>query len=197
MGKILAIAALFSGFFFGGIFVVHPSFQEYQIKKEKNKILREEFENLENYIEEINKLGEKMEENKEVLELIKTAFPEDHDAPALFLYLEDTMIESDLERSGEMGAFSSKPYSPNEIDHSRIKVVDFNIGISGDYYNIKDFFMETEKSARLIKVNNMSISKASESVDAFEVAEDEFEEEATTGNDGNLDVKIEANTYSY
>jgi Tfp pilus assembly protein PilO len=197
MGKILAIAALFSGFFFGGIFVVHPSFQEYQVKKEKNKILREEFENLENYIEKINKLGEKMEENKEALELIKTAFPEDHDAPALFLYLEDTMIGSDLERSGEMGAFSSKPYSPNEIDHSRIKVVDFSIGISGDYYNIKDFFMETEKSARLIKVNNMSISKASESVDAFEVAEDEFEEEATTGNDGNLDVKIEANTYSY
>ncbi len=194
MGKILAIALFFSGFFFGGVLVVHPSFQEYQIKKERNRILREEFENLENYIEEVNEIGKKIKENKESLELVKTAFPEDHDAPALFLYLEDTMTENNLQRSGEMGAFSLKPYSPNEIDHSRIKVVDFSIGVGGDYQNVKNFFMKTEKSARLIKVNNMNISKASESVDAFEV--DEFAGEVA-GNDGKLNVKIEANTYSY
>jgi hypothetical protein len=132
MGKIIAIALFFCGFFFGGILVVHPSFQEYQVQRERNRILGEEFENLENYIEEINKLGEKMEENKDSLELIKTAFPEDHDAPALFLYLEDTISENNISRSGEMGSFSSKTYSPNEIDHNRIKVVDFNVIVAGD-----------------------------------------------------------------
>lgn len=197
MGKIIAIALFFCGFFFGGLLVVNPAFQEYQLQRERNKILKEEFENLENYIEEINELGEKMKEQKDSLELIKTAFPEDHDAPALFLYLEDTISENSLSRSGEMGSFSSKAYSPNEIDHDRIKVVEFSIGISGEYPNIKNFFIATEKSARIIKVNHMSISKSMESegtIDPFEV--DEATEEAI-GSDGNLSVKIEANTYSY
>lgn len=197
MGKIIVITLFFCGFFFGGILVVHPAFQEYQLQREENIILREEFENLENYIEDINQLGEKMEEHKDSLELIKTAFPEDHDAPALFLYLEDTISESNLGRSGEMGSFSSKAYSPNGIDHNRIKVVDFSIGISGEYPNIKNFFIATEKSARIMKVNHMSISKSMKSegvIDPFEV--DEVAEKAI-GSDGNLSVKIEANTYSY
>jgi Tfp pilus assembly protein PilO len=197
MRKIITIALLFCGFFFGGLFIVNPAFQEYQLQRERNKILKEEFENLENYIEGINQLGEKMKDHKESLDLIKTAFPEDHDAPALFLYLEDTISENGLGRSGEMGSFSSKAYSPNEIDHNRIKVVDFSIGISGEYPNIKNFFIATEKSARIIKVNHMSISKSTESrgtIDPFEVGE---ATEEAIGSDGNLSVKIEANTYSY
>jgi Tfp pilus assembly protein PilO len=202
MKKIVLISIFFAGFLFGGVLLVDPLLKDYKIKRERNDILKQEFENLENYIEEIEKVGEKIEENKEVLEAIKTAFPEDHDAPALFLYLEDTMSKSNLDRSGEMGSFSSKAYSPNEIDHKRIKEVSFSIGATGQYQGVKEFFVSLEKSIRLIKPNSISISQATDTDDPFGLpaegsSEDSSGEETATDRSGFLKVKIEANTYSY
>ncbi len=196
MVKLILIITFFAGFFFGGLFLVHPVYEEYETKIEINEALQKELENIEKYVEDLEKIKEKVEENKEEIEIVQSAFPEDHDAPALFWYLDSTINKHNLTATGEFGSFSVEDYTPADSDreHVRINKIPFSLSLVGEYENIKMFSQEIETLARVIKINNISLSGSSkdgfDSFDGLGVDDD-------ISTEGKIGVKIEANTYSY
>lgn len=124
---------------------------------QKNEDLKKELENVMVYISDLKEIKEKIEEREEDFDKMKTAFPSDHDAPALFLFLKEKIEENNLIISGDMGNFSSVPYSGTG-SNNRIKEVKFDISFSGKYEDIKNFIKETEKTIRIIRTDKMNIS---------------------------------------
>ncbi len=162
----------------GGLYVVYPLYEDYQRRLEEREVLKEELENLVVYIEDLRKIERKIEENREEFAVLETAFPEDHDAPPFFLYLQTRMEENNLNPEGAFGSFSVSEYSYNETDHGRIREVGFEISLTGSYENLKNFFKETEELIRIISINEVSISQ-----DPFGM--------------GEIRVNVDASTYSY
>lgn len=173
---------------------MHPVYEDYVLQEEENEALQEELDSIENYIEELEALEERAEEEEEDIEVLESAFPEDHDTPSLFLYLKEVAENNNLSVGSGFGSFSVEPYVELSDDeeaegeeHSRIKEISFDITISGDYEDIKNFFDDIEKVARLIRVDEVSISygEGDPFMTGDETEEDEF------------DATIQASTYSY
>lgn len=199
MAKLILIIIFFAGFFLGGLFLVEPLYEDYSFQVERNEVLEEELENLSFYIEALEKIEEKIDEFEEEIDVLESAFPEDHDAPALFLYLDDMIEKNNLRATGSFGDFSSEEFSYNESEHDRIKEVSFSLSLVGDYEQIKGFFADIEKSARIIRTNEVSIVSGDE--DSFGgdqgfPAEGEDEEDAQERDDL-FNIEIKGNTYSY
>ncbi len=138
--------------------MVHPLYEEYQIQTEENDVLREELENVRVYIAELQEIERKIEEREEEFDFIASAFPEDHDAPTLFLYLEEKMEENDLNPTADFGEFSVSPHLIDESEHGRIKEVSFNLSFVGEYDDIKRFFREIESVVRIMDIKRTDFS---------------------------------------
>jgi len=111
MIKIILTVIFFVSSVSAGLFVVYPLYEDYQVKMEENEVLVEELENVKVYIAELEKIDEKIEDYREEIDFIASAFPEDHDAPTLFRYLQNKMEEHNVEPTGSFGSFSSNPLS--------------------------------------------------------------------------------------
>ncbi len=195
MIKPLIILILFVGFFLGNLYIVQPVYQDYRFEIERNDILMKDLENLESYIEELKATEELIRRNRADLDLIKSAFPPDHDAPNLFFYLENQIANNNLNRTGALGSFSVRSFEVDGNDHERIKRVGFNLSFEGSYNNVKGFFEEIEQVARVMRVNNVSFSKRE--TDRFPGFDDDQDEPTPPPSEDLIGVEIEANTYSY
>ncbi len=178
MIKIALTIIFFVSTVLGGFYIVHPVFENYKRQEQENEVLREELENIIVYVNELKKIEKEIEKNRENFEIIRYAFPEDHDAPNLFLYLQDMLENEKIETLRNLGPFSTRSYR----DHSRIKEVSFDLTLIGEYQNIKSFFREIEKLARIINIKRVEIA-----YDSFDVEKDEDA----------LEINITASTYSY
>ncbi len=178
MIKIILTIIFFVSTVLGGFYVVHPLFEDYKRQEQENEVLREELENIIVYVDELKKIEIEIEKNKENFELIRYALPEDHDAPNLFLYLQDMLEKEKIDTARNLGPFSTHTYQ----DHSRIKEVSLQLSLIGGYGNIKNFFREIEKLARIINIKRVDI--------AYDSFDEEIDEDV-------LEINISANTYSY
>ncbi len=187
MTKLIITIALLVASLVGGFYVVHPHYVQRQRKIAENDVLYEELENVVNYINELKRISNSIDENEEDLSRLKTAFPEDHDAPSLFLYLEQQIEDKNLILSSDLGGFTVKNYQQDEGDHPRIKEVIFALSFEGRYNNAKIFFREIETLIRLLKIENINVSSG--------VSPDSFGGRIVTGN--NINIDISGKTYSY
>ncbi len=187
MIKLIMTVVLLVGSLVGGFYVVHPHYVRHQMKLAENEVLYEELENVVNYINELKRIATNINENRESLAKLRTALPEDHDAPSFFLYLKEKVEENNLTLSSNVGAFSVKNHQHNETDHPRIKDVEFSLSFEGDYRNVKNFFKEIETLIRLIRVENINIAGG--------LSEDPFQETRVSGR--NVSIDISGKTYSY
>ncbi len=200
MIKPLVILILFAGFFLGNLYIVRLVYQDYSFQIEQNDILMKDLENLESYIDELEKTEELIRRNRTDLDLIRSAFPPDHDAPNLFFYLENQIANKNLDRTGSLGSFSVRPYEIEETEHERIKRVGFGLSFEGSYNNVKGFFEEIEQVARVMRVNTVNFSKReADRFPGFEEddQEDDQEDPVSPPDEDLISVEIEANTYSY
>ncbi len=172
----------------GGLYVVYPQYENYHRQLKENGVLREELENVMVYVAELKEIKKKIEENKDYFEKIEKAFPEDHDAPSLFLHLEGLMGKNNLLPERDFGDFSVQDYQYDEREHSRIKETVFSLNLTGSYQDIKSFFKETEKLMRIITINNIRITGEG-SPDPFRRAD--------LGGEKETVINIEGKTYSY
>ncbi len=158
----------------GGLYVVHPQYERYQRQLKDNEVLEEELENIMKYVNDLKEIKRRIEENSEEFAKIRTAFPEDHDAPSLFLYLQEKIEENNLTINRDFGEFNFSSYTyPSlkedgtfeDVEHSRIKKTVFPLYFSGRYEDVKNFFKETEEVIRIMTVEDVSIEI--EGVDPF------------------------------
>ncbi len=154
-----------------GLFVIYPKYESFKESREELNVKMEELENIMYYVAEMKSVEIKIAEYSTELKKLEKAFPADHDAPALFFNLENIIRRHNLTGEG-IGSYSVSPFG----EHPRINKVSFSLIISGNYENIKGFFLDIEKIIRIIKVNSVSIA---------------YNEEQNTFN-----VTLSAQTYS-
>ncbi len=148
------LAAIFTGFNF-----IYPKYEKYQEQERNNEVLEQELENTINYLEELQAVNRRIIEKEESFEKLKTAFPEDHDAPSLYLYLMNTLEKHNIKSEGTLGGFSVTPYRVGNENHERISAVSFSLSLEGRYSDVKNFLRETERLIRIVNINNFTISK--------------------------------------
>ncbi len=165
MIKLILSITFFIGTVLGFLYLVEPKHDEWQKQVEENKELERELENLGHYLKELEETKELIEKNEEAIERVKTAFPEDHDAPSFFLYLQPLIKKHNLTNQGGLGGFGMSAYRTEEGNHPRIQEMSFNLSLSGSYQNIKNFLRETEKLIRIISIDNLTISASAKEED--------------------------------
>ncbi len=173
----------------GGLYVVHPSYKKYQRQVKENEVLYEELESMMVYINDLKEIEKKISENEEEFQKMQNALPEDHDAPSLFLYLQDKIKENNLTTADNLGSFRVNSYKYNDIEHGRIKEIIFDLTLSGKYEDVKRFFRETEKLMRIITISSMNIG--SESAPGSSLFGESIR------SDKIVNINFSAKTYSY
>ncbi len=162
MVKIIFTIAILLGSFLGSFYFTYPQYEKWQAKILENETLELELDSINNYIVELDKTKEKIEENRELLERAQTAFPEDHDITSLYIYLQDVIKRNNLTMDGSLSGFSQSTYNPEREAHPRIKEVQLSLSLKGTYGDVKRFLKETEKLIRVIRIDNLAITGGKE-----------------------------------
>jgi len=115
---------------------------------------RLEYQTLEQYFQEIENILEKLSEYSEEISKIDTALPEDPSLPHLFDFLYRASMLS--------GVLLESVDNPSLKTEGDLKKWTTTLTLKGEYSSFKDFISVIEKSARLIKVENISITQTKE-----------------------------------
>jgi len=112
-----------------------------------------ELKNFEKYYQEISETLEKLKGYQEEISKINLAIPDDPSIPSIFHFLQTSASQSGL-RLADISGLSSSKLS----DKSKLKSWTTTLKLEGDYQAFKNFLTTLEKSVRLIKVENISLS---------------------------------------
>jgi Tfp pilus assembly protein PilO len=115
---------------------------------------RQEFETLERYFQEISKTSEKLKNYQEEISKIDSALPEDPSIPSFFNFLQKSSSQSGLLLEN-IGSVSVK-------EEGKLKKWTTNLRLKGDYPSFKNFISILERSARLIRIEKISLSSEEE-----------------------------------
>lgn len=135
------------------VLVLWPKFQELEIVRGNIEEKKAELQAKEEYVLRLDELKVKLKEHQEEISKINTALPVNPSLPSLFNYLQKTSSESGL----ILMDISPSAISPSK-DLTGFREAVFSIKVSGSYSSLKNFLSALEKSARLIEVENLSLS---------------------------------------
>ena len=113
------------------------------------------------YFKELEDIADKIEDQEESLEKIRSAIPRGSDLANLMNY---------FQRSASKAGVSMKSVSPALIASTigkKIRASKINLIIAGEYPAFKEFLTMIEKSARLIEVEDISFQSPTEEGDPF------------------------------
>lgn len=116
---------------------------------------RYELETLDKYFQEILKTSEKLKNYQEEISKIDSALPDDPSIPLLFNFLQKS--------SSQSGLLLENIGSINLNEEGRLKKWTTNLKLKGDYPSLKNFISILERSARLIKIDKISLLSEGES----------------------------------
>jgi Tfp pilus assembly protein PilO len=114
-----------------------------------------EFQNSDKYFQEVIGTFEKLQKYQEEISKIDSALPEDPSLPSLFDFLQKL--------SSQSGLLLENVGSGNFSEEGKLKKWTVALKLKGDYPLFKNFISTLEKSARLIKVEKVSLSSEKES----------------------------------
>jgi Tfp pilus assembly protein PilO len=116
---------------------------------------RYELETLDKYFQEILKTSEKLKNYQEEISKIDSALPDDPSIPLLFNFLQKS--------SSQSGLLLENIGSINLNEEGKLKKWTTTLKLKGDYPSLKNFISILERSARLIKIDKISILGEGES----------------------------------
>ena len=115
---------------------------------------KQEFETSDRYFQEISKISGRLKNYQEEISKVDSALPEDPSIPSLFNFLQKSSAQSGLLLE-KIGSISVK-------EEGKLKKWTTTLQLKGDYPSFKNFISILEKSARLIKVEKISLSSEGE-----------------------------------
>ncbi len=179
-----------------GIFLLNPAFQGYGDTRENVDVRSEELVNIMHYVSEMQVVRENINKYADELEMLKSVFPEDHDAPGLFFFIQNVIDKHNLEGDG-IASYTVSAFEGNP----RISKVSFSLDLTGGYQEIQNFLTEIERVIRIIKINNIDISYVERDIyeDVVVTSEDGFgggTERVVTGTESVFNIFLSAHTYS-
>jgi Tfp pilus assembly protein PilO len=117
---------------------------------------KHEFETSERYFQEISKTSEKLKNYQEEISKIDSALPEDPSIPSLFNFLQKS--------SSQSGLLLENIGSITLNEEGKPKKWTTTLKLKGDYSSLKNFISILERSARLIKIDKISLLGEGESL---------------------------------
>lgn len=139
--------------FFVILVLVFPKYQSLPILKNDVLQKKSEYENLENYHQQLREISEKLENYKEPLSKIDFALPENPSLPEFFNFIQNLTSLSGL---------SLEEIGSTLMGGERLKEWKIILNLKGDYPAFKNFLSSLEKSARLIEIDKISFSSLKE-----------------------------------
>jgi len=115
---------------------------------------RQEFETSDKYFQEVLKTSEKLRNYREEISKIDSALPDDPSIPSLFNFLQKSSSQAGLLLEN-IGSISVK-------EEGKLKKWTTNLRLKGDYSSLKNFISTLERSARLIRIEKISLSSEEE-----------------------------------
>lgn len=152
-----------------GLVLIYPQYQELTLVKEKIEEKKTELQSKEEYLSNLQKTSEKLNQYETELSVLDSALPSDPSLPSLFAYLQKTASENGLILKEMSPATSLPSEGPQE---TRI-----HIKMTGLYPSLKTFLTDLENSARMIEVDSVYF--------------------ASPKKEGPFDFEIEIKVYSY
>ena len=135
------------------VLVLWPMYQGLEIVRSDIERERTEVQVKKEYVLKLDEIKAQLDDRQAEVSRIQTALPASPAVPSLFNYLQRTSSEYGLVLT-EISPFavsSSKTFTD-------LKETAFSIKVSGPYPSLKNFISTLEKSARLIEVENMTLS---------------------------------------
>ena len=155
---IITVACFLGAIFFGAM-VSWPRFQEMKKDRENIISLKQALEQRETYFLALKKDKDRLGGYQKQLNKITSALPDDAELnlPCLFRFIQRASAETGLILT-EIGPFTISPLEQKPW----IKKTQFDFQVKGSYASFKAFLVRLERSARIIKVENISFSSPKE-----------------------------------
>jgi Tfp pilus assembly protein PilO len=162
LGKPPVLVAIFLFMVSIAIFILifWPNVQELINIQKEVKTKRLEIQGKENYLRNLSEVKSKLDKHIEEVVVIDYALPDKPYLPSLFDHIQEISSESGLILS-EIGISKTSPVE----ESSYFQETNISVDLTGSYSSLKDFLSSLEKSARLIRIENISFS--SEEDDPF------------------------------
>ena len=155
MSRPIIIVISFSLTLILGVGLVWPKYQDLKTLEKKNEEKRAEIRGREEYLQELKKTAEILQNYQIQLAKIDSALPSVPDLPVLFDFLQKVSSQSGLVLKAV-----SPPTSRLSLDFEGIKETELTLLVSGNYSSFKNFLSILEKTSRLIEVESISFSGA-------------------------------------
>jgi Tfp pilus assembly protein PilO len=147
-----------------GNFFLWPRFQELEIKKAEIVKKEQGFQDEEVYFLTLEENRRKLKEYQKQLFIIESALPDNAEASlsSLFKFLQIASTQAGLILT-EIEPFTIVPSEKG----ATLEKTQFSFQVTGSYASFKTFLAKIEKSARIIKVENISFSSPKENKELF------------------------------
>jgi Tfp pilus assembly protein PilO len=150
----LTSTCLFLSILIGGIFLF-PKYQNLSQLKASIGQKKLQLENQERYFNQLQDISKKLEGYKESINKIDAMLPSSPDFSSLIYFFNQRAKETGM----SVERISISPPSPLK-KRERIKEYTISLDLSGSYPSLRNLLLASEKSARLLTLENLNISVA-------------------------------------
>ena len=142
-----------------GVLLVMPKYNETLDLQEKDAQAKTDLKNKNDYFEQLKKIDSQLKNYSDNLTKIKTALPDNPEAPALANFVQSASSQSGLILKNLTYGYNNstlKPAAENAV--ATVQALDMQLSLSGSYPAFKDFLSRIEKSSRLIEVQEITFT---------------------------------------
>lgn len=138
------------------LFMVWPKHQELSDLNREIQRTQKRVEKSKDYVSNLNDFSGDLDEHSKQLKKVNSALPEKPGIPSLLDFLYSSASDKQGLLLKKVGSIAKSNYQGN------IKKVNINLELEGSYSSFKDFLKITEKTSRIIEVENISFNMPEE-----------------------------------
>lgn len=160
MSRLTIISITIPIIILAGFFFTWPQYQAVRNLSLEVQAKQDELQTKGEYFSKIKETSDQLKNYEAEFSKIDSALPADPFLPSLFNFLENTASQNGmvLKQIASFSVTSSKT-------RTGIKEINIGIVVTGSYSAFKNFLSSLEKTARLIEVDNVSLSYPSKTKD--------------------------------
>ena len=115
------------------------------------------------YFSELQSISNKLIEQRDVVDKIRAALPEEVSLASLLNFFQKKASENGLILSNFNQSQSfSQQQQEEEVSESKVQEMNINIGLQGSFLSLINFLQAIEKSSRIIEIENINLSDSGE-----------------------------------
>lgn len=138
----------------GGIFVYWPKYEKFKELNSELEIKDKAFAQKQEYFAKLNNLSKKLEDYKDQIAKIDSAFPQEISEPDLFNFIQKESSKNGL----ILKKIGSSRIVSSQSEGEAVQEISFSVSVSGSYSAFKNFLFTLYQNSRLIEVSSIKFS---------------------------------------